>query len=367
MKFFFKICRNFFFSWIWKIIFFFSPNNKKYFIEIIVEDANWAIKRFGESICEEILKNSNITIKTSSKPYKSLANVIHFCSQYMWLDWEKYMSKSNYYVVSYFHGKPEDGPEIEEHVEKFLKSVHKISKIIVSNTIVENRLIGWGISPSKIVRIPIGVDLDIFTIPTNSEKFSARQFYNLPNSSFVIGSFQKDGVGWGEGIIPKPVKGPDIFLETIDIIRKKINVSVLLTGPARGYIKVGLEEMGVPYSHIFVEDYSDLKKCYHALDLYLISSREEGGPMALMESMASGVVVASTPVGMAQDFVINGRNGVVSDFVDSTSLSEGVLSVYQMISDNMINKENVRSDIQSCSWKVVAESHLQFVYNEFIE
>ena len=39
---------------------------------------------------------------------------------------------------------------------------------------------------------------------------------------------------------------------------------------------------------------------YHALDIYLITSREEGGPMGLLESIACGTPVASTNVGMAK-------------------------------------------------------------------
>ena len=51
------------------------------------------------------------------------------------------------------------------------------------------------------------------------------------------------------------------------------------------------------------------------LDLYLVSSREEGGPKAIVESMASGVPLVTTNVGMANDFVIDQVNGgLVHDF-----------------------------------------------------
>ena len=41
------------------------------------------------------------------------------------------------------------------------------------------------------------------------------------------------------------------------------------------------------------------------LDMYMVTSREEGGPMGLLESMACGVPVVSTPVGMAPDLLQN--------------------------------------------------------------
>ena len=40
----------------------------------------------------------------------------------------------------------------------------------------------------------------------------ARRVLGLPASAFVVGSFQKDGVGWGEGLEPKLIKGPDVLL-----------------------------------------------------------------------------------------------------------------------------------------------------------
>jgi len=40
-----------------------------------------------------------------------------------------------------------------------------------------------------------------------------------------------------------------------------------------------------------------------ALDLYIVASREEGEPKAILESMASGVPLVTTEVGQAMDFV----------------------------------------------------------------
>ena len=35
--------------------------------------------------------------------------------------------------------------------------------------------------------------------------------YKIPKDKIIIGSFQKDGVGWEEGNEPKLIKGPDIL------------------------------------------------------------------------------------------------------------------------------------------------------------
>ena len=43
-----------------------------------------------------------------------------------------------------------------------------------------------------------------------------RNLLGIPRNSILIGSFQKDGVGWKEGIKPKLIKGPDIFVKVLD-------------------------------------------------------------------------------------------------------------------------------------------------------
>ena len=54
--------------------------------------------------------------------------------------------------------------------------------------------------------------------------------------------FSKDGEGWGEGLIPKLIKGPDIFIETVKQIKqKKLKIFILLLGPVRGFVKKELK------------------------------------------------------------------------------------------------------------------------------
>ena len=66
----------------------------------------------------------------------------------------------------------------------------------------------------------------------------------------MICSFQKDGIGWGEGLEPKLIKGPDIFVETMRNLKAAgLPVVAMLTGPARGYVKLMLDKYNVPFIH----------------------------------------------------------------------------------------------------------------------
>ena len=52
-----------------------------------------------------------------------------------------------------------------------------------------------------------------------------------------------------------------------------------------------------------------MKPVYSDLDLVLLTSNNEGTPVALIEAMSCGKLVMSTQVGGVEDFIDNGING----------------------------------------------------------
>jgi glycosyltransferase involved in cell wall biosynthesis len=220
----------------------------------------------------------------------------------------------------------------------------------------------WGIPDDKVTMIPIGVDLDIFRPPSPEEKERLRKQLGIHPEYVVIGSFQKDGIGWGEGLEPKLVKGPDLFLQVMGRLKSQADILVLLTGPARGYVRRGLESMGIPYRHILLDSYAEVAPYYQVLDLYLVTSREEGGPKAVMESLASGVPLVSTRVGMAADLIEDGVNGFLCEVEDVDAL---VGRATQLMHDPSL-RDRLRSNgyraASGCDYREVARLHYEGVY-----
>ena len=85
-----------------------------------------------------------------------------------------------------------------------------------------------------------------------------------------------------------------------------------------------MEKYGIPYFHTYPKNHNDLISLYHALDVYLITSREEGGPMGLLESIACGTPVASTNVGMASDIISDKITGVLADHIEVENIAKKV-------------------------------------------
>lgn len=231
---------------------------------------------------------------------------------------------------SYFHGAPGSGEEDFDAVYDGLRKHHnKLSRIQVSHTEMRDLVLQTGIDPSKVFMIPIGINLGFFPFRTDEVKRTARVELGVPHSAFVVGSFQKDGVGWEDGLEPKLVKGPDVFVEAMKRLKQDIpELFVMLSGPSRGYVKQGLEAADVPYLHIYLRSYPEIAKLYQALDLYVVSSRQEGGPKAVLESMATGVPLVTTRVGQAMDLVGHGKNAFMTDVGDVDALASYAFQVY---------------------------------------
>ena len=294
---------------------------------------DWEMRALADTCSRLGVKMADPIWKHASQPQS-----IFFSNHFFLLnvDWRKLLPAR--IGFAYFHGLPNTGDKLFDNFYKLLGEHHEqFSRIQVSHVQMRDVTLGTGIDPSKVFLIPIGINVDFFPFRSAEQKQAMREELGIPRSAFVVGSFQKDGVGWEEGLEPKLIKGPDVFLSTIEKLKKDVgDLFVLLSGPSRGYVKRGLEKMQVPYKHMYIKSYPDVAKLFQTLDVYLVASRQEGGPKAILESMASGVPLVTTRVGQAMDMVKHGENGWMADVEDSESLARCILEVRGLDQDALI-------------------------------
>ena len=346
-----------------KILFTYFQNYIQRGLYYVVEEGEWSIRRDGEAIVSQLDRSKrqiSCAIVTTSRGLHH--QVIHFGSIWCLVSKIQKTHKSNRLVVTVFHGNEEMGAEMQKASRTFQQHIPRLDAIVTSSCMMMRRLKAWGVPDEKLYLIPIGVDLHLFRPPTSDQRLENRHRLEVPDHAICIGSFQKDGVGWKDGLEPKLIKGPDIFLEVMRRLSKNYPVFVLLTGPARGYVKRGLEKAGISYRHDFVEDYNNLPSYYQCLDLYLITSRVEGGPKALPECMATGVPIISTSVGMAPDMIEHGLNGFIVDVEDV----EGLVKAASQVIENThlqgrITKKAMRT-VQSYSWRTIVQAYYDQIY-----
>jgi len=248
---------------------------------------------------------------------------IFFPTAYFLRNPHRYLIGKNRIAFPFYHGYLPSTSPLVIACHKNLKKYHKrVTRIQASHSYMRDLILESGIDPAKVFLIPIAIDDRFFSPQTPESRRKFREQYAIPQQAVVVGSFQKDGEGWGDGMEPKLVKGPDVFLKTIEALKGSVpELFVLLSGPARGYVKKGLDKLKVPYKHVYLENYPDIGRLYQCLDLYIIASRQEGGPKAMLESMACGVPLVTTRVGQAMDLVAHGENAFMVDVEDFEGLA----------------------------------------------
>lgn len=236
----------------------------------------------------------------------------------------RWVESSNRLATAYMHGRPGTPgfPEFDDSFQALRRYADRIDRVQVTHAEMHDLVLSAGVPAERVFRIPLGIDLEHFPLGGAEARAEAREALGLPSSALVVGSFQKDGVGWGEGLEPKLIKGPDVFVAVLERMRARLpELVVLLTGPARGYVQRELERIGVPYRHVLASSRAELARAYHALDLYVVASRQEGGPKAVLESLATGVPLVTTRVGQAPELVEDGANGLLADVEDVEAIA----------------------------------------------
>jgi len=330
-------------------------------------DAGWVVYWIGYYLAQHLQRHYLVHLGSDWRRYRY--SLLHFGSATAYFGERIYRSvhPSNTAVVLWAHGQETNpDPEMQQRLANVKEGSAHTARIVVTCRIGENTLRSLGVDPGKIIKIPHGVDTQLFHPPSADERARLREELEVPEGALCIGSFQKDGVGWAEGMSPKWVKGPDTFLQVLESLPRRRDVLVLLTGPARGYVKAGLEKMGVPYRHIVLDDYRDVARLYWALDLYLIASRDEGGPMGLLESMASGVPVVSTRVGMCADLIVDGENGVLAEVDDVSLLAAKTSDTLDDAELRSAIARNALRTVKAYDWAEVADQYHRLVYEPLV-
>ena len=266
----------------------------------------------------------------------------------------RWLESSHRLGLSYFHGRPGTPgyPEFDRAYATLRAHAARIDRVQVTHEEMRELVVGAGVPGERVFTIPIGIDLEHFPFAAPT-----------PHDGFVVGSFLKDGVGMDEGLEPKLLKGPDAFVAVVSRLRETIpDLSVLLTGPARGYVRRELEQRGIPYRHAVLRSRGELARAYHDADVCLVTSRQEGGPKAVLEAMAAGVPLVTTRVGQAAELVRDGENGLLADVDDVDALVDAVRRVH----DDGGLRERLRTAGRATA-ESYAEERLDPLWGELLE
>ncbi|MFJ3793669.1 glycosyltransferase [Kitasatospora sp. NPDC090091] len=93
------------------------------------------------------------------------------------------------------------------------------------------------------------------------------------------------------------------------------------SGPLEGQLRTRAAELGVADSVLFAGSRSDVPALLPGLDVFTLSSRQEGLPVALMEAMTSGLPSVVTRVGGMPEVLDDGEQGLLVPPGDPAALA----------------------------------------------
>tara|TARA_B100001559_G_C16499980_1_gene622803 strand:- start:3276 stop:4163 length:888 start_codon:yes stop_codon:yes gene_type:complete len=239
------------------------------------------------------------------------ADIIWIISPWLWKKIPKRHLKNKKVICSIYHIDFEkfDEKEKKEFLErdKYVEFYHVIS-LKTKEQLAK-------LTKKEIISIPFWVDQSIWKSMEN--KKDLRKKYGLNESDFLVGSFQRDTEG-SDLITPKLIKGPDILLQLVKEMKTTYkNLTVVLTGKRRQYLIKNFEKYEINYKYFEMVDIGQVNELYNTLDLYLVTSRVEGGPQAILECAITKTPILSTDVGVASEILSKESIFNINNFSDA--------------------------------------------------
>lgn len=210
--------------------------------------------------------------------------------------------------------------------------------------------------PRRSTIIRGGVDVDAIRGEADGDD-RTRERLGIPAGSRVVGNVAH----------LRPVKGHSLFLEVAaEVLQVMPDVYFVLVGREKepGYmnqLKTEAKALGITDHIVFTGFLPNPYPVLQLFDVFLMTSRHEGFPVALVEAMALGIPPVSTNVGGVSEAVADGENGLLAPYGESGILARHVLTV---LGDNGLKgrlshrgQERVREefDLSQMTKKVEAE------------
>lgn len=183
--------------------------------------------------------------------------------------------------------------------------------------------------PEKIFTIPLGFNLEKFSVDQDAKKELFKNKYGFDKNDIVV------------GIIGRlvPVKNHEMFLEVAALIKahsnKNIRFVIIGDGQSRPLIEKKAAALNLSYSYfvtnpkaktdILVTSWeTEIDEALAGIDIIVLTSHNEGTPVSLIEAQAAHKPVVSTNVGGIEDIVQHGETGFITEAGDTAAFAQHI-------------------------------------------
>ncbi len=147
------------------------------------------------------------------------------------------------------------------------------------------------IGPEKIELIPNGADLSMF--------------------SGIVKHKEGDGIHIVFTGRLTPQKNLHLLADALEYVKGEVKLSIIGDGPQRKKLEKLFREKGIDVRFYGVVPQSKLPEIYKNASIFVLPSRVEGHPKALVEAMAAGMACVATDVEGSRELIVHEKTGLL--------------------------------------------------------
>jgi glycosyltransferase involved in cell wall biosynthesis len=173
----------------------------------------------------------------------------------------------------------------------------------------------------KITVLPLGLDLEPFaSAPRKTGTF--REQFGIPQNAPLVGIAGR----------MVPVKNHALFLEAAAQVRAKrpdVRFVMIGDGELRDDLERQIDNLGLRGFVKITGWLSDMPAAYADMDVFALSSINEGTPVTVIEALSAGCPVVATHVGGIPDLLEGGRFGTLVSSGNAHAFAQAILDALE--------------------------------------
>ncbi len=190
------------------------------------------------------------------------------------------------------------------------------TKIIAISPSQKHELVDiYRVAPeNKFVVIRLGLELSSFynIVPNGYLK----KELNLPLDAPLLGIIGRLA----------PIKNMNMALRVLSLLQyKNVHLIIVGDGDERPLLEQHAMHLGINDKVHFWGWETDITKIYSGIDMLLLTSKNEGTPVTIIEAMASGVPVVATRVGGVPDIISHQESGYLCQVDNDKEMAEQIM------------------------------------------
>lgn len=222
-------------------------------------------------------------------------------------------------VIGTFHGDPDiRATGWQGRLRYRLIRANTARVVCVSESLRNRTMERAGFRPRELEVIPNGIDTRVFR---PGDATGLRDSLGIPPNTFLVGSVGN----------VRPAKDYETLLRAARLVKDRVGdgAHFLVAGQRTRPLFDGIEalqrELGLEGNVSFLGFRDDIPDLLRAMDIFLLTSSNEGFSLVTVQAMATGLPVVATRSGGPEGILEDGREGFLRSAGNAEALAEAIL------------------------------------------